>query len=290
MDIYGNDDDGDYDYSNNYNNNCNLEHNNNNKRLIQYYLYAKVQGHTDYINKVDDILNVVGIKTKEHAARRNPDSLKAWVQIQKSSSAQNLKQSKQFDITTSAVKGISQCDNAIRSAAAAAAACPSFHSRSEIVDSDKSEKQEQQGTALEDSRHKADNVGELDGRLARIQDADDKGTDHFHDLSPLSPAIQSNNLARHIQVMTLTDPDDDDVDFLQSSIHVTDKTECNLESPSSNTSTYDLSSVSSQQSLDYDEASNKPKLNVLEGIPGANSHSNTSSQVTTPDSGISCDD
>ena len=45
-----------------------------------------MQGHIDYMNKIDEILNVVGINTREHATRRDANSLQSWVQIQKSSS------------------------------------------------------------------------------------------------------------------------------------------------------------------------------------------------------------
>ena len=41
----------------------------------------------DYMTKIDEILNVVGVRTKEHAAERTGESLKQWVNIQKSRSS-----------------------------------------------------------------------------------------------------------------------------------------------------------------------------------------------------------
>ncbi len=57
---------------------------------MQHSPWFQVSGHLDYMNKIDEILNVVGIRTKAHATLHSPDSLRQWVQIQKSTTQDKL--------------------------------------------------------------------------------------------------------------------------------------------------------------------------------------------------------
>ena len=158
---------------------------------------------------------------------------------------------------------------------------------------DRPQTTEQRDADLEITESNFDNVGEFKEWLAAnrvFSHGDDHnhhhyvsdGDDKLGESSPPSPTIQSNNLARQIQVMTLTDP-------VNAVMNVTDNIGWNLHSASADSNLCDSDQITNPDSSEsIESSSSRQNLDVLEGIPSS-MNSNSSSHVTTPDSGISCD-